>query len=115
MMDSFATALGQEFAAKGANTILGPSINVHRVARNGRNFEYLSGEDPFLGARLAERYVRGVQSEGVAAVVKHFVLNSQETNRTTVSASVDERTRFEIYYPPFEGAIEAKVGSFMCR
>ena len=50
---------------------------MHRVARNGRNAEYLSGEDPALGARLVGEYVRGVQSRGVAAVVKHFVLNSQ--------------------------------------
>ena len=70
-------ALGREFRAKGANVILGPSVNVHRVARNGRNAEYLSGEEPTLGAALAREYVKAVQSEGVAAVVKHFILNSQ--------------------------------------
>ena len=77
--------------------------------------QYMSGEDPHLGREMVQPAVEGIQSMGVIANAKHFVLNSQETNRTTVSASVDERTRFEIYYPPFEGAIEAKVGSFMCR
>ena len=114
MMDSFATALGQEFAAKGANTILGPSINVHRVARNGRNFEYLSGEDPFLGARLAERYVRGVQKQGVMSVMKHFVFNSQETHRNSESSVVDDKTAWELYYPPFQAAVDAGIAGVMC-
>ena len=114
MMDSFATALGQEFAAKGANTILGPSINVHRVARNGRNFEYLSGEDPFLGARLAERYVRGVQAQGVMSVMKHFVFNSQETHRNSESSVVDDKTAWELYYPPFQAAVDAGIAGVMC-
>jgi len=110
----FGVALAEEFSSKGANAILGPSINVHRVARNGRNFEYLSGEDPYLGARLADAYVRGVQSGGVAAVMKHFVFNSQETNRHTESSVVDDRTAHEIYYPPFRSAVEAGVTATMC-
>ena len=57
-MQRFGAALGAEFSGKGANTILGPSVNVHRVARNGRNFEYLSGEDPYLGSRLVPAYVQ---------------------------------------------------------
>jgi beta-glucosidase len=68
LVERFAQALGSEFRDKGANGILGPSVNVHRVARNGRNFEYISGEDPYLGSRLVEAYVRGVQSQGVLAV-----------------------------------------------
>eukprot|EP01047_Picozoa_sp_COSAG01_P080451 COSAG01_NODE_15649_length_1315_cov_1.097039_1_plen_227_part_10 len=63
---------------------------------------------------MVQPAVEGIQSQGVIANAKHFVLNSQETNRTSVSAQVDERTRFEIYYPPFEGAIKAGVGSMMC-
>merc|ERR1719506_2347198 len=113
VMDSFATALGQEFAAKGANTILGPSINVHRVARNRRNFEYLSGEDPFLGAQLTTAYVKGVQSQGVLAVAKHFVLNNQETNRMSESSYADDRTLWELYHPPFQAAVDAGVSAFM--
>ena len=107
-------ALGQEFRAKGANVILGPSVNVHRVARNGRNAEYLSGEDGALGAPLADGYVRGVQGEGVAAVVKHFVLNSQETHRSAQSSDASDRTLWEVYYPPFEAAVRAGVASVMC-
>ncbi|KAL1522272.1 hypothetical protein AB1Y20_017266 [Prymnesium parvum] len=107
-------ALGREFRAKGSNVILGPSVNVHRVAHNGRNAEYLSGEEPSLGAVLTAEYVRGVQAEGVAAVVKHFVLNSQETNRNTQSSDIDDRTLWEVYYPPFVAAVEAGVASVMC-
>ena len=110
----FASALGREFRAKGANVILGPSVNVHRVARNGRNAEYLSGEEPRLGEVLVAAYVQGVQSEKVAAVVKHYALNNQETHRATVDVEVDERTRREVYYPPFEAAVRAGVASFMC-
>jgi len=114
IVHQFAVALGAEFAGKGANTILGPSINVHRVARNGRNFEYLSGEDPYLGARLTEQYVSGVQSQGVMAVMKHWVLNNQETNRNSESSVVDEKTLHELYYPPFEAGVEAGVSGVMC-
>lgn len=114
MMRAFAQALGAEFAAKGANVLLGPSINLHRVPRNGRNFEYLSGEDPYLGARLTEQYVEGVQSNGVLAVAKHFAFNNQETFRTTYASVVDEKTRWELYYPPFEAAVNANVSAFMC-
>ena len=71
-------------------------------------------QDPHLGMMMVQPAVEGIQSQGVIANAKHFVLNSQETNRTSVSAQVDERTRFEIYYPPFEGAIKAGVGSMMC-
>lgn len=83
--------------------------------QNGRNFEYLSGEDPFLGYTLVQPAVRGIQDQGVIANGKHYVLNNQETNRFTVSDDADERTRFEMYYLPFMGAIEAGVGSMMCR
>ena len=111
---SLGLALGDEFRAKGANVILGPSVNVHRMPRNGRNVEYVSGEEPLLGAVLGAAYVRGVQSRGVAANVKHFVLNHQETDRMTTSADVSDRVLFEVYYPPFEAAVEAGVASLMC-
>jgi len=106
--------MGKEFYEKGSNVQLGPGLCVARVPRNGRNFEYLSGEDPFLGYTLVKPAVRGIQSKKVVANAKHYILNNQETNRFGVSAETDERTRFEMYYPPFEGAIEADVGSFMC-
>lgn len=110
----FAVALGEEFAAKGATVALGPSINVHRVAQGGRNFEYLSGEDPYLGAALADAWVRGVQSQGVMAVMKHYVLNNQETNRQSASSDADDVTKWELYYPPFQAAVEAGVSAAMC-
>jgi len=111
---SFAVALGKEFRGKGANAILGPSVNVHRVARNGRNFEYLSGEDPYLGAKLTRAYVQGAQSQRLIAVVKHWVMNEQETNRGQESSVVDEKTAWELYYPPFEAAVDAGVDAVMC-
>ena len=110
----FAAALGDEFKAKGANVILGPSVNVHHIARNGRNAEYLSGEDPVLGAALAAAYVHGVQSAGVAATAKHFVLNSQETSRNSESSEVSDRALWEVFYPPFEAAVRAGAAAFMC-
>lgn len=107
-------AMGDEFAGKGANVFLGPGMNVARVPVNGRNFEYSSGGDPYLGYSLVGDVVRGVQDQGIIANAKHWVNNNQETNRGTVDSHVDERTQHEIYYTPFEGAIEAGVGSFMC-
>ena len=106
--------MGAEFRGKGANVQLGPGLCLARLPQNGRNFEYMSGEDPHLGYAMVQPAVEGIQSQGVIANAKHFINNNQETNRTTVSAEVDERTRFEIYYPPFEGAIAAEVGSMMC-
>mmetsp|Transcript_15096 Transcript_15096/g.38814 ORF Transcript_15096/g.38814 Transcript_15096/m.38814 type:complete len:722 (-) Transcript_15096:234-2399(-) len=109
-----AVAIGKEFSAKGGNVVLGPSVNVHRVARGGRNFEYLSGEDPYLGGRLAEAYVEGVQSEGCIASIKHWAFNQQEENRGLEDSIVDEKTARELYYPPFEASIDAGVAAAMC-
>jgi beta-glucosidase len=106
--------MGKEFYGKGANVQLGPGLNVNRIPLNGRNFEYLSGEDPFLGYTLVQPVVKGIQGQTVMANAKHFVDNSQESGRNDINEVVDERTQFELYYPPFEGAIEAGVGSFMC-
>ena len=111
---SWGTAMGKEFAAKGANVQLGPGLCLARVPSGGRNFEYISGEDPVLGAKLAQGAVQGIQSQGVIATVKHYVLNNQETNRNTVSVVCDERTFMELYFPPFQGAIDAGVGAVMC-
>jgi beta-glucosidase len=106
-------AMGEEFAAKGSNVQLGPGLNVARVPLNGRNFEYLSGEDPFLGSFMVPKVVEGIQGQGVVANAKHFVQNNQETNRGSYVAQVDERAQFELYMPPFEAAVKAGVGSFM--
>jgi beta-glucosidase len=85
------------------------------VPQNGRNFEYISGEDPLLGYVLAKPAVVGIQSQGVLATVKHYVLNNQETDRGFASSNADEATRYEMYYPPFEAAVEAGVASAMVR
>lgn len=108
------SAMAREFAGKGANVWLGPGLNVLRMPWNGRSFEYLSGEDPYLGAALVGPLVQAAQAEGVAATAKHFVGNTQETDRLEVDEVVDERTLQELYLPPFEAAVAADVAAFMC-
>jgi beta-glucosidase len=106
-------ALARETKAKGRNTILGPCVNILRVPHGGRNFESY-GEDPFLTSRMAVSYIRGVQGEGVVATTKHFAVNNQETDRTTINAVVDKRTLYEIYFPAFKAAVqEAKTEAVM--
>ena len=107
-------AMAKEFYSKGANVQLGPGMNVARVPTGGRNFEYISGESSYLGAKLAPAAIEGIQSQYVMANAKHFILNNQETDRMTVSANIDERTLFEIYYPPFAASAAVGVASFMC-
>ena len=106
--------MGDEFYRKGANVQLGPGICLARVPRNGRNFEYISGEDPYLGFTMSQPAIEGIQGQGVVANAKHYVDNNQETDRVSVIEVVDERSQFELYYPPFEGAIAGGVGSIMC-
>ncbi len=77
LVRAWGVAMGAEFWGKGANVQLGPGVNVARVPRNGRNFEYMSGEDPFLGYTLVQPAVQGIQSQGVIADAKHYVLNNQ--------------------------------------
>jgi beta-glucosidase len=111
---AWGVALGVEFRAKGANMILGPSLNVHRVARGGRNAEYISGEDGYLGSQLVPEYVTGVQSQRVIANIKHYALNNQETNRGTVDSLVGERALQEVYMAPFRAGARAGAASAMC-
>ena len=110
----WAKSMGKEFKDKGANVQLGPGIGIARVPTAGRNFEYLCGEDPYLGAILAEPVVKGIQENGVIANAKHYINNEIENSRKEVSANVNERVRFELYYPPFQAAIKAGVLSVMC-
>ena len=97
-------ALGREADALGVDVLLGPAINVKRSPLGGRNFEYLS-EDPYLTGELAAAWTLGVQSTGVGTSLKHFAVNSQETDRMRVSAEVDARTLREIYLPAFERVV----------
>ncbi len=98
-------AIGRETRAHGADMLLAPTVNIVRTPRWGRNFETYS-EDPWLTARIAIGYVRGVQGEGVGISVKHFAANNQETNRFFVDSLVDERTMREIYLPAFEAVVK---------
>lgn len=110
----WAIAMASEFVAKGSNMQLAPGLGIARVPTSGRIFEYLCGEDPVLGSLLSYEVVKGIQSQGIIANAKHFINNEIETDRMTVSATVDERVRFELYYPPFQAAIDAGVLSAMC-
>jgi beta-glucosidase len=97
-------ALGREARSKRAHVVLAPTVNLHRTPIGGRNFECFS-EDPVLTAELAVAYVEGVQEEGVAACVKHFVGNDTEFERMSISSEIDERTLRELYLVPFEAAV----------
>ena len=97
-------ALGREARALDVDVLLGPAINIKRSPLGGRTFEYFS-EDPLLTGVLATEYVHGVQSTGVGTSLKHFAVNSQETERMRVSAEVDARALREIYLPAFERVV----------
>ena len=101
----FGTVLGREAAFRGKDIILGPGINIIRDPRNGRNFEYLT-EDPYLNARMAVGYVKGVQDQGVATSVKHYIANSLEYDRQRVNVEMDDRTLREIYLPGYKAAVQ---------
>ena len=128
--------VGGEAADKGNDVVFGPTVNIMRTPLGGRTYEAY-GEDPWLVSRMAVGWIKGAQSEGVIANVKHFAANNQEGdagaaadrsapgqplgpppvegNRLLVNANVDERTLHEVYLPQFEAAVrEAHVGSVMC-
>lgn len=106
-------ALGEEAKALGVNILLGPGMNMKRSPLCGRNFEYFS-EDPHLAGKMAAAYVKGIQSQGAYACLKHFAVNSQEERRMAMNAVVDERTLRELYLSAFELAIEeSDPGSIM--
>ena len=98
-------ALGEEAKIKDVDVLLGPTINIHRHPLGGRHFESFS-EDPFLSGKIATEYVQGVQSQDVAACLKHFIGNDTEFERHLVSSNIDEKTLREIYLVPFEMGIK---------
>ena len=105
--------LGQEAAVQKVNVLLGPGTNMKRSPLCGRNFEYFS-EDPYLAGKMAASYIRGIQSNGISACVKHFACNDQEENRMTLDSVLDERTLREIYLTAFEIAVkEGKTKAIM--
>ena len=97
--------LAEEAMAQQIHVVLGPTINLHRSLLGGRLFEAYS-EDPLLTGRLAAAYVRGMQSSGVGACLKHLVANESETERNTMNSVVDEATLRELYLLPFEIAVD---------
>lgn len=114
LVEEIGKALGREARTLGVNVLLGPAVNIKRSPLCGRNFEYLS-EDPLVSGVLGSAWVRGVQSTGVGASVKHFAANNQETDRMRVSSDVDERTLREIYFPAFERVVrESDPATVMC-
>ncbi len=98
-------ALGEELRAEGRDILLGPCVNIHRSPLGGRDTESYS-EDPVLMSRMAVAYIRGVQSNGAAACVKHFAANNQETRRLSVNVEADPRFLNEIEFPAFRAAVQ---------
>jgi beta-glucosidase len=121
------TQMGRDARARGYHVDLGPGIDPYRTPLGGRNFEYNTGEDPFLGSKLVVPLVLGFQKQGVWANVKHYAANEQEYRRESINILPDERPLREIYLPPFEaavkqghaasvmGALNAVNGDFACE
>jgi beta-glucosidase len=112
----YGAAIGAEFAGKGANVALGPTLNIVRDPRWGRAFETFS-EDPYLTSQMAAADIRGIQSTGVMAQAKHAAVYNQETNRNSPAdnAIVDTRTLQEIYLPGFQASVtQGATASVMC-
>ncbi|HZO74716.1 MAG TPA: glycoside hydrolase family 3 C-terminal domain-containing protein [Ktedonobacteraceae bacterium] len=113
LVERIGQALADETRMKGAQVLLGPTVNIQRSPLGGRNFECFS-EDPYLSARLAVAYITGLQREGVGASIKHYVCNDQEFERFSISSEVRERALREIYLLPFEAAVrEARPWTIM--
>ena len=108
---SYGEVIGSEARKRGKQVLIGPGVNIQRTPLGGRNFEYL-GEDPWLASRIAVNDIRGIQSQGVAACVKHFAANNQERDRMSVDVEMDERALREIYLPAFKAAV--REGGVLC-
>lgn len=106
-------AIANECLYKDVHVLLGPGLNIKRSPLCGRNFEYYS-EDPVISGEMAKGFVKGLQSKGVGACIKHFALNSQETYRMVSSSVADKRAFYEIYGKAFKKAIEAAPSMAMC-
>lgn len=105
MSHLYGKSIGEEARYRKKDILLGPGVNIYRTPLNGRNFEYM-GEDPYLASVMVVPYIKGVQENGVAACVKHYALNNQETNRHTVNVELSDRALYEIYLPAFKAAVQ---------
>jgi beta-glucosidase len=105
MANRYGVVIGEEANARKKNVMLAPAFNICRMPLCGRTYEYYS-EDPYLNSQLAIQSVKGIQSQHVAACIKHFAANNQELNRDSVNTIVDERALREIYFPAFKAAIQ---------
>lgn len=105
LAELYGKSLGEEARFRRKDILLGPGVNIYRTPLNGRNFEYM-GEDPYLSSQIVVPYVKGLQSNGVAACVKHYALNNQETYRHTSNVILSDRALYEIYLPPFKAAVQ---------
>lgn len=108
----YGRAIGEEARYRRKDVLLGPGVNIMRTPLCGRSFEYM-GEDPFLTSSMAGPYIQGVQSNNVAACVKHLALNNNEDNRYTSNVHVSERALREIYLAPFKAAVDAGAWAMM--
>jgi beta-glucosidase len=114
LIERVGMALAEEARAMGCDILLGPCVNIARTPLAGRNFESYS-EDPYLAGRIGVAWVKGLQSRGVGASLKHYACNNQETGRFRSSSEVDERTLREIYLPAFETIVkETQPWTVMC-
>lgn len=112
LSQQYANAIGEQCRAGDIAVLLGPGMNIYRVSKNGRNFEYF-GEDPYLTSRLIENYVVGIQNTGTIATLKHFLANNHEFHRRKTNVIIDERTIHEIYTPAFKAGIDAGAMTVM--
>ncbi|GAA3396874.1 beta-glucosidase family protein [Cryptosporangium minutisporangium] len=112
LVERLGRLLAAEARRKNVDVLLAPTVNLHRSPLGGRHFEAYS-EDPLLSAEIGAAYVRGVQSGGVAATVKHFVANDSETERMTYDVTVDDRALREVYLAPFERIVAEGVWAVM--
>ena len=113
MAAKYGKNVGEEARYREKDVLLGPGVNIYRSPLNGRNFEYM-GEDPYLSGAMAIPYIKSLQSNGVAACIKHYILNDQEEYRGYVDVKVSDRALYEIYLKPFAMAIkEADPWSIM--
>lgn len=101
----YGKSIGEEARYREKDILLGPGVNIYRTPLNGRNFEYM-GEDPFLAGKMVVPYIKGVQSNGVAACVKHYALNNQEFKRHLTNVQLSDRALYEIYLPAFKAAVQ---------